>query len=121
MTAVRHPYRLAVTRQLAAADPARHIADLVQLVLLTAANERLHHPEFGAGLGASALFEPLDGALASVVELRARASLERALGDRIEVRSIAVARVAETTVEANVEYRMRPGGEPQTVAVRIDG
>jgi phage baseplate assembly protein W len=120
VTDARHPYRLSAARQLATADPARHVADLVQLVLLTAANERLHHPDFGAGLGPSALFEPLDGALASVVELRARASLDRALGDRIDVRSVAVARVGETTIEANVEYRLRPGGDAESVAVRID-
>ena len=39
--------------------------------------ERLHHPDFGAGLGGAALFEPLDEALLRVVEVRARGSLER--------------------------------------------
>ena len=48
----RHPYRLTPARRLDEAETDRHIADLVRLVLLTGAGERLHRPEFGAGLGA---------------------------------------------------------------------
>ena len=111
MTAARHPYRLAPARRLADADGERHIADLVRLVLLTAPRERLHRPDFGAGLGAAAVFEPLDGALRGVVEVRARGSLDRALGDRIEVTEVAVGREGESTLTAAVTYRLRPGGD----------
>jgi uncharacterized protein len=117
VTAARHPYRLTPARRLALADPARHVADLVRLVLLTGANERLHHADFGAGLGSGALFEPADGALASIVEVRARGSLERALGDRIEVVDVAVQHRGESTVEANVTYRLRGAPDEITVAV----
>jgi phage baseplate assembly protein W len=116
----RHPYRLTGARQLAAADASRHVADLVRLVLLTSANERLHHPDFGGGMGPAVLFEPLDGALTTMVDVRARASLERALGDRIEVRSITLTRAGESTLEASVEYRLRRGGEVETALVRVD-
>jgi Bacteriophage baseplate protein W len=119
--AARHPYRLTDARQLASADAARHVADLVRLVLLTGPNERLHHPELGAGLGTGALFEPLDGALASIVEVRTRGSLERALCDRIEVLELAVARTGETTIEADVTYRLRGAADARTVTVTVDG
>jgi uncharacterized protein len=115
----RHPYRLTPARQLAEADVERHVADLVRLVLLTGPRERLHHSEFGAGLGSAALFEPLDEALRSVVEVRARGSLESALGDRIEVTEVNVERVDESALHANVSYRLRPAGQPRTAAVRV--
>lgn len=107
MSAARHPYRLTFARRLEEAELERHIADLVRLVLLTGPSERLHRPDFGAGLGATALFEPLDEALTSIVEVRARGSLERALGDRIEVAEIGVDRSGESTLVVDVTYRLR--------------
>jgi phage baseplate assembly protein W len=120
MTTPRHPLRRASTRQLALADPERHIADLVRLVLLCGPGERLHRPEFGAGLGAAALFEPLDGALRSVIEIRARGSLERSLGDRIEVLGIDVT-IDGSTVRADVRYRLRPAGDERQTLVTLGG
>jgi phage baseplate assembly protein W len=84
-------------------------------------NERLHHPEFGAGLGGGALFEPLDGALASVVQVRLHGSLERALGDRIEIVDLAIERTDETTLEANVSYRLRGAADSAKVTVTLNG
>ena len=120
MTTPRHPFRRASTRQLALADPERHLANLVRLVLLSGPGERLHRPEFGAGLGAAALFEPLDGALRSVVEIRARGSLERALGDRIEVVGVDVS-VEASTLRADVRYRIRPAGDERRTLVTLGG
>ncbi len=121
MKPARHPYRLTPARQLADASLDRHIADLVRQVLLTGASERLHRPDFGAGLGAAVLFEPLDGSLRSVVEVRARGSLERALGDRIEVTEVALEPPEESTLRARVSYRLRPAGEAAVVEVVARG
>lgn len=115
-----HPYRLAATRQLALADSERHIADMVRLVLLSAPGERLHRPDFGAGLGAAVLYEPLDDALRGVVEIRARGSLERTLGHLIEVLDVAVT-VEDSTLTADVAYRLRPNGDEQNTRVMIGG
>ena len=92
----RHPYRLIEARRLEEVDTEQHIDDLVRIVLLTGPGERLHRPDFGAGLGAATLFEPLDDPLASIVEVRARGSLDRALGDRIEVLEVKVGRSGES-------------------------
>jgi uncharacterized protein len=126
VTAPRHPYRLTGGRQLATADVERHVADLVRLVLLTGPQERLHRPDFGAGLGSTTIFEPLDGALRGVVEVRARGSLERALGDRIEVVELTVesgadSSLGESTLAASVTYRLRPSGRSVTVGVTRGG
>ena len=118
MTEPRHPFRLAPARRLETAIDERHVADLVRLVLLTGPGERLHHAEFGAGLG-TALFEPLDLALASLIQVRARGSLDRALGDRIEVLELTVEPVGESTIEAAITYRLRPAGAPTRTEVRV--
>jgi uncharacterized protein len=115
----RHPYRLARSRQLVTATVERHIADLVRLILLTGTGERLHHADFGAGLGAAALFEPLDPALLSAIEVRARGSLQRALGDRIQVQDLSIARAGESTITASLTYGLRPSGTKATVDVVI--
>jgi phage baseplate assembly protein W len=115
----RHPYRLAPSRQLVTATVERHIADLVRLVLLTGTSERLHHPDFGAGLGAASLFEPLDPALLSALEVRARGSLQRALGDRIQLQDLRIARAGESTITASLTYELRPAGTTATVEVVI--
>jgi uncharacterized protein len=118
MTEARQPLELTPARRLAEADAGRHVADLVRLVLLTGPGERLHHPDFGAGLGASALFDPLDGTLAGVVEARIRSSLEKALGDRIEVLAVSVVRSGEAELAAAVTYRETPAGDAATTEVR---
>ena len=120
MSAARHPYRLTPARRLAEADPERHIADLVRLVLLTGASERLHRPDFGAGLGATALFEPLDEAFVGIVEVRARGSLRQALGDRIEVLEVSVGRSGESTLAAGVTYRLLGSDTRSRVEVALE-
>lgn len=120
MTSVAHPYRLGPTRQLAIVDVDRHIADLVRIVLLTGPGERLHRADFGAGLGAAMLFEPLDDALLSVVEVRARGSLLHALGDRIEIGNISVGKYG-SELRAEIEYHLRPAGSEQRTIVNVTG
>ena len=121
MNPARHPYRLTSARRLAQVDEERHVGDLVRLVLLTAPGERLHRPDCGAGLGATALFAPVDDALASLIDLRIRGSLDEVLGDRIEVVDVTVERSGESTLEAAVTYRRRPTGPATTTEVRVGG
>ena len=59
----RAPWQLGSGRRLATAGYLTHLDDLVRIVLQTGPSERLHHLGFGAGLGASALFEPLSDVL----------------------------------------------------------
>ena len=120
MSPARHPYRLTAARRLADADIERHIADLVRLVLLTGPNERLHRPAFGAGLGATALFEPLDEALVGLVEVRARGSLQSALGDRIELLEVSIGRSGESILLADVTYRLLGSDTRSRVEVALE-
>jgi phage baseplate assembly protein W len=117
VTEARHPFRVTASRRLALAVDERHVADLVRLVVLTGAGERLHRPEFGAGLG-TAVFEPLDLAVTSLIEMRLRGSLDQALGDRIEVTAVAVDIVGESEIAATITYKLRHADAPQRLEVR---
>jgi uncharacterized protein len=119
MTA-QQPWRLGAGRRLATADYLAHLDDLVRIVLQTGPSERLHRPGFGAGLGASALFEPLSDALGATVTARARGSLTDALGDRIQVLDITVT-VADSTLAAQVIYSPLPAGASRTVSLQLPG
>jgi phage baseplate assembly protein W len=118
VTEARHPFRVTATRRLELAVDERHIADMVRLVVLTGAGERLHRPDFGAGLG-TALFEPLDLALSGVIEMRLRGSLDQALGDRIEVTAVDVdVAPDQALIAATLTYRLRSSGTVQQLEVR---
>jgi phage baseplate assembly protein W len=112
------PWRVGPGHRLATRVALAHRDDLVRLVLLTGPNERLHRPGFGAGLGASTLFQPLSDQLAGTVRARARGSLTDVLGDRLEVVDVTVT-VEDTTVSAEVVYRPKPAGETRRVALTL--
>jgi len=114
----RQPWVLGPRRRLATGDPLEHLDDLVRLVLLTGPNERLHRPGFGAGLGASVLFEPLSTDLSGTVGARARGSLTDVLGDRLDVVDITVA-TDDSTLEARVVYRPKPAGDTRVVTLTL--
>jgi phage baseplate assembly protein W len=116
----REPWVVGSRRRLATSEPLEHLDDLVKLVLLTGPNERLHRPGFGAGLGASTLFEPLSTDLAGTVQARARGSLADVLGARLDVIEVTVT-VEESTLSARVVYRPKPSGDTRTITMTLPG
>jgi len=119
------PWQLGGSRRLATRMPLEHLDDMVRLVLLTGPNERLHRPGFGAGLGASTLFQPLSTDLAGTVRARARGSLTSALSDRLHgVEAIGTAADATLLEYRNSEVRVRGriapslAGELESAAAR---
>lgn len=116
----RQPWRFGAGRRLASATDLEHLDDLVRIVLLTGTGERLHRPGFGAGLGASTLFEPLSDVLGATVSARVRGSLTDALGDRIQVIDVKVT-VEDSTLAAAVTYRPLPAGANRDVLLRLPG
>jgi phage baseplate assembly protein W len=114
----REPWSLGGSHRLATGTPLEHLDDLVRLVVLTGPNERLHRSGFGAGLGASTLFEPVSPALAGTVSARARGSLNDALGDRLDVIDVSV-EAADSTLSATIVYRPKPAGDTRTVTLTL--
>lgn len=86
----RYPFVIdAASGQGAQTDYARHVAQMIQQVLLTDPGERVCLPTFGAGLR-RLLFAPLNASLASTTKLIVTQALNQWLGDQIKVTDVTV-------------------------------
>ncbi|MEU5716803.1 GPW/gp25 family protein [Streptomyces sp. NPDC020403] len=85
-----------------------HVRDLVEQVLFTSPGERLMRPDFGCGL-LDLVFTPNSPELASAMELSVQASLQRWLGELIDVESLDVVS-EENVVRVYLRYVVRSTG-----------
>lgn len=86
-------------------DYDRYVKSLIRQVLLTSPGERVHRPEFGAGLR-RLIFAPLDETSASLVETTVFEALDRSLGSLLTMQQIEVA-FSDTTVTVTVAYQLK--------------
>src|SRR5437868_7072877 len=70
-------------------DYERYVAQLMRQVLLTSPGERVHRPDFGAGLRRM-VFAPNDEATAGLLQTTIFQNLTRWLGDLISVDNISL-------------------------------
>ena len=96
----------------------RHVADLVRLVLLTGAGERLHRPDFGAGLGRPRCSSRSTWRVSSVDrDARSAARSTRRSATAIEVLDRRGRRAsASRRSRPTLTYRLRPAGDAATAA-----
>jgi hypothetical protein len=92
---------------LAASDD--HVREMIEQLIFTNAGERVNRPDFGSGLMQLA-FAPNSPELAATVQFTLQASLQRWLGDVIEVRSLDVS-AADFTLTINISYLVRGSGQ----------
>ena len=92
-----------------------HVVQMLELLLLVAPGERVMRPDFGSGLLAR-VFEPNSLELAAALQHTIQASIERWLGDIIDVERVAVT-ADESLLEVDVDYVLRATGERQTARV----
>ncbi|MFE9727835.1 GPW/gp25 family protein [Streptomyces sp. NPDC005794] len=85
-----------------------HVRDLVEQLLFTSPGERLMRPDFGCGL-LDLVFTPNSPELASAMELSVQASLQRWLGELIDVESLDVVS-EENVVRVYLRYVVRSTG-----------
>ncbi|GAA2926948.1 GPW/gp25 family protein [Kitasatospora cinereorecta] len=85
-----------------------HVRDLVEQLLFTSPGERLMRPDFGCGL-LDLVFTPNSPELASAMELSVQASLQRRLGELIDVESLDVVS-EENVVRVCLRYVVRSTG-----------
>lgn len=119
MTSLEFPYGFDATGRTRAADPRRHVRDLVEQVLLTAPGERVNRPTFGAGLQAL-VFEPGGGAVAAATRAQVTGALQQWLADVIEVDGVTV-RADDSRLEVVVAYVVRATRAPQVERIQIGG
>ncbi len=66
-----------------------HVRDMIEQLLFTNPGERVNRPDFGSGL-LQLVFAPNSPELAAALQFTIQASLQRWLGDVIQVRSLEV-------------------------------
>jgi phage baseplate assembly protein W len=85
-----------------------HVRDLIEQLLFTSPGERVMRPDFGCGL-LDLVFMPNSPELASALELSVQASLQRWLGELIEVETLDVVS-EENVVRVYLRYVVRSTG-----------
>jgi phage baseplate assembly protein W len=106
-TGLAFPLGVDARGALALADGEEDVQQAIGIILGTAPGERPMRPEFGCGIH-SYLFDTVDGATLSRIELEIRAALER-WEPRIEVASIEfdLARVDRGEIQIDIGYVLR--------------
>ncbi|MFD5750776.1 GPW/gp25 family protein [Streptomyces sp. NPDC127033] len=82
-----------------------HVRDLIEQLLFTSPGERVMRPDFGCGL-LDLVFTPNSPELASALELSVQASIQRWLGELIEVEALDVVS-EENVVRVYLRYVVR--------------
>ncbi|MET8450502.1 GPW/gp25 family protein [Streptomyces sp. NPDC005209] len=100
-----HPDRRGRT---AHAHPAEHVHDLIEQLLFTSPGERVMRPDFGCGL-LDLVFAPSSPELVSTLELSVQASLQRWLGDLVEVVALDI-ESGDDVVRVHLSYVVRATG-----------
>lgn len=90
-----------------------HIQDMIEQLLFTNPGERVNRPDFGSGL-LQMMFAPNSAELASALQFTLQASLQRYLGDLIELQDLEV-NAQDSTLSVAVKYLVRGTQQPVSV------
>ncbi|KAF4409371.1 MULTISPECIES: GPW/gp25 family protein [Streptomyces] len=102
---IAFPFRVDRRGRTAHAAYDDHVRDLIEQLLFTSPGERVMRPDFGCGL-LDLVFTPNSPELASALELSVQASLQRWLGELIEVETLDVVS-EENVVRVHLSYVVR--------------
>jgi phage baseplate assembly protein W len=86
---VAFPFEIDSRGRTATADYARHIRQMIEQILFTNPGERVNRPDFGSGL-LSFVHSPNSEVVAAALQANIQASLQRWLGDVLQVHQLAV-------------------------------
>ncbi len=95
----------------------RYVGQLIRQVLLTAPGERVHRPEFGAGLR-NYVFAAASEESASMARVVVVEALERWLGTLIRVEEV-FTRVEGAALEVRVAYTLLARGEQRYLDLEV--
>jgi uncharacterized protein len=109
---IAFPYGFDATGHTAQADPAAHVADMIEQILFTSPGERVNRPTFGSGT-AQLVFAPNSDVLASAQQQAIQAGLQQWLSDLIRVQSVAVT-AEESALQVTVVYTVIQSQQQQT-------
>lgn len=116
---VDFPFQFSTQNRTAEAETDEHIHGLIEQVLFTTPGERVNRPTFGCGL-LQAVFQPNSNELAAATQFLVQESLQKWLGDLIQVEQVqtsaedaslhvTVVYIVRRTMERHVEQFVRKG------------
>jgi len=107
-TDIAFPFHADRRGRTAHAGHAEHVHDLIEQLLFTSPGERVTRPDFGCGL-LDLVFAPNSPELVSTLELSVQASLQRWLGDLIDVVALDIVS-DDNAVRVYLSYVLRATG-----------
>jgi phage baseplate assembly protein W len=106
------PFRIGADGHTVAATDAKHVRDMIELLLFTYPGERVMQPSFGSGL-LQYVFAPNSAELAATLQFTVQGGLHQWLGDLVDVVAVVVQSVdAQLSVE--VDYVIRATSETRS-------
>ena len=105
MVQINYPWQIDGRGRVADTSEVSHIRQMIEQVLFTIPGERVNRPEFGCGLQ-QLIFEPNSDELAATTQFLVQGSLERWLGDVIEVEDVTIENDAARLV-VTIAYTIR--------------
>ncbi len=98
----------------ALADDNQHICEMLEQLIFTSAGERVNRPDFGSGI-LQLIFAPNSPELGAALQFSLQASIQRFLGDLVELLALDV-RCEDSTLTILVKYLVRRTAEQRTAA-----
>ena len=109
---IDYPFHFDARGRTGATESDEHIRDMIQQLLFTNQGERVNRPDFGSGL-MQLVFAPNSPELAAALQFTMQSSLQRWLGDIIDVLNLEV-ESEESTLRILIQYVVRRTNESQT-------
>jgi hypothetical protein len=89
-----------------------HVRDMIEQLLFTNPGERVNRPDFGSGL-LQMVFAPNSPELAAALQFTIQASIQRWLGDVIELQALEVVN-EDSALRILIQYVIRVNSRPQS-------
>lgn len=109
---IDYPWHINQRGRTATTDDDDHIRDMIEQVLFTNPGERVNRPDFGSGL-LQLVFAPNSPELATAIQFTVQSSLQRWLGDVIELQTAEVTS-EDAAIRVVVQYVVRRTQAQQT-------
>lgn len=106
------PYHFDPLGRTASTTTDEHVRDMIEQMLFTNHGERVNRPDYGSGL-LQLIFAPNSPELAAALRFNMQSSLQRWLGDVIDVLDLEV-ESKDSELRIGVKYVVRRTGENQT-------
>jgi uncharacterized protein len=108
---IDYPFHFDNRGRTAKTDDADHIRDMIEQLLMTGPGERVNRPDFGTGL-MQMVFAPNSPEIAAALQFTVQASLQRWLGDLIDIDKLDV-NAADSMLSVTLKYSIKSTGEPR--------